>query len=78
MKPRITKGMDTFMGCAVGELRLSTLRSCYPGSIYEKLEKRGLIMIVQDNKDPKHYIGLAVTAAGKDHIRPLENFYARI
>ncbi len=78
MKPKIKKGMSTFLGCYPGELRLSYRTNQYSSSIYPELVTAGLIEVVPANEPSEGYTGLALTDKGKSHVAPLESFYARL
>lgn len=65
-KPRIKKGMSTFAGCDIGELRVGLLKSLLtPDHDYIKLEKQGYL----ESRDDGKRVWFFLTLKGKQHLQ---------
>lgn len=75
-KPQIKKGMNTFVGCDVGEDRAGTLKGCEPyWSQYNELVRLGYLQSKPD-ENQKNRTWFSLTEKGKTHVARLESYYA--
>jgi len=73
-KPRLKVGMNTFVGCEVGEKRAGLLKGTKEFEVKTNLVATGYLQIVEIEKNRTWF---ALTVKGKEHVSRLENFYAR-